>query len=334
LASNGFEVLRDAYLSWAQLAREQYQAGVEAARDTPPAYACVDEVIACGMGGSGIVGDYLAKLSDAYGGVPVSTIRSTVPPRRAGRRTLVLGVSFSGKTVETIRCVESAADAGSLVAVVSGAGPLYERAEARGWPAVRVPQGPAARSMFAALLYAAIGFLKGLGLLSIPYAEIESSFTALADAGVEDEAIRVASSLKDASLVLVVTGWELAPLSLRAVQEFAENSKKPGIPVYAPEALHNFIEGLDRLSTIGGVRALVIDWNGYSARPLFEHLAARVSERVGATRLEVRRAGVIHALAWATLVVGLASIHVARLEGVNPLETPFIKEARSVAERM
>ncbi|WP_048191229.1 SIS domain-containing protein [Pyrolobus fumarii] len=331
---NGFEQLRDAYLSWPSLARESLEEGANAASKAPGAYACVDEVVVCGVGGSGVVGEYLQKVSDIYGGVPISVAKSTLAPRRAGRRTLALGVSFSGTTVETIKCVEAAADAGALVAVVSGKGPLASRAEARGWVYMRVPQGPAARSMFAALFYTALGFLRGLGLVSVPRGEVEASITALADAKIEDEAVKTAEVLRGSKLVVVTAGWELAPVATRAVQELAENSKKVGIPVYTPEALHNFIESVDVLGTIEGARVLALDWKGYTARKLYDHLVSKLSSVVGTVRVSIEQAGVLQALAWSTLFVGLASIHLARIEGADPQQIPKIKEARKVAESL
>ncbi len=327
--TSGFEALREAYLSWPSLAREGLEEGATAAERASSSYGCVEEVVVCGVGGSGVVGEYLSRLSEVYGGVPVYTARSLQPPRFTGRRTLVLGVSFSGATVETIRCVEGAAQGGARVAVVSGKGPLLERAEAHGWVTMRVAKGPAARSMFASLFYTALGFLAKLGLLLVPRSDVEASITALARGGVEDEAARLAEQLLGSRLVVIAAGWELAPVAVRAHQELAENSKKASIVAYSPESLHNLIEGLRSLEGLGNTAALLLRWRGYTARPLYEYLEEVVSS-VAPKRavVELGEPGLLAAMMRATLLVGLASIHLARLEGIDPAEIPRIKEAR------
>ena len=330
----GFEQLRDAYLSWPSLARSALEESSRAAGEAPGAYSCVDEVVVCGVGGSGVVGEYLSKLSEYYGGVPIYVSRGMVAPRRVGRRTLVLGVSFSGSTVETIRCVESAADLGAKIAVVTGKGQLYERARAHGWLAVTVPQGPAARSMFASLLYSALGLLNGLGLLSVSGREVEQSIVALADVGIEDRAKAVAEKLQGKRLVLIATGYALSPLSLRTAQELAENSKKMAVPLYAPEALHNYIEGTRSIEALEGVAVLAYRWPGYTGKQLYEYLVKILSQAGETHEVEIAQPGLLQALAWGTLFAGLMTIHLARLEGIDPLEIPRIREARRIARSM
>ena len=330
----GFEQLRDAYLSWPSLARDALEESSRVSREAPGAYSCVDEVVACGVGGSGVVGEYLAKLSEYYGGVPVSVVRGMVAPRRVGRRTLVLGVSFSGSTIETIRCVESAARHGAKIAVVTGKGQLYERARANGWLTVTVPQGPAARSMFASLFYSALGLLNNLGLLSIPGSEVEQSIVALADVNIEDRAKSLAEKLQGRRLILVASGYALSPLSLRTAQELAENAKKMAVPLYAPEALHNFIEGVRSIEALEGVAVVAYKWPGYTGKPLYEHLVKILSQAGETHEVEVSQPGLLQALAWGTLLAGLMTIHLAKLEGIDPLEIPRIKEARRIASQL
>ncbi len=330
--ADGFEELRSAYLSWRSLAERGLEEGGRAARDSPPGYTSVSAIVACGVGGSGIVGDYLAKLSEQYGGVPVYTVRGTEPPIFASRDTLVLGVSFSGETLETIRCVRQAQRRGAKVAVVAGPGRLSKLAGEEGWPAARVEKGPAARSMFASLFYTALGFLTSLGLIHTPSSAIRESLEALEGSSAEDEAVRIAEALRGTRLVLVAAGWELAPVALRVQQELAENAKKASLALYSPESLHNMIEGIRSLEGMEQVAALLIDWDGYTAGSLYEYLSAHVSKTASRSASIRVRGGLLAAMLRATLVAGLASIHLARLEDIDPASIPRIKDARRLAE--
>src|SRR5581483_9465400 len=59
-------------------------------------------VLVVGMGGSAIGGDYLGAWADAEGKVPILVSRAYELPHWVDRDTLVLAVSYSGKTEETL----------------------------------------------------------------------------------------------------------------------------------------------------------------------------------------------------------------------------------------
>jgi len=129
---------------WGRAARESFEAGLQL--ELPPAYAAASEVVVCGMGGSGAAGDYLATLSAWYGGVPVHVVKGPNLPRWASRGTLVVAVSFSGNTRETLNCAREAAEAGSMLLAVTRGGRLGEWAEGNGYPVARLSYAPAPRA--------------------------------------------------------------------------------------------------------------------------------------------------------------------------------------------
>ncbi|HZD67043.1 MAG TPA: SIS domain-containing protein, partial [Acidimicrobiales bacterium] len=100
----------------------------------------IENVVVLGMGGSGVAGDVLVGVAGPYLPVPVTVVKSYLPPAFVGPASLVFAVSFSGDTEETVEAAEEAlAQQGRLV-VVTGGGRLEEMARRAEAPLVRVPR--------------------------------------------------------------------------------------------------------------------------------------------------------------------------------------------------
>src|SRR5262245_2387804 len=89
-----------------------------------PARDGIDAVLVSGMGGSGISGDVLAAVAGGVCPVPIVVHKDYEVPGFVGPRTLVLAVSCSGNTEETVTVAEAAVAAGASVVAVSQGGKL------------------------------------------------------------------------------------------------------------------------------------------------------------------------------------------------------------------
>lgn len=79
-------------------------------------------VVVCGMGGSGIAGDVLAAVAGIGSPVPVFTHRGYGLPAWVGPMDLVMAVSCSGTTEETLSSLEEAVRRGCRLLVVARSG--------------------------------------------------------------------------------------------------------------------------------------------------------------------------------------------------------------------
>ena len=87
----------------------------------PPDYRDVENVVITGMGGSAIGGSLVEGYAEADCPVPVSVWRGYGLPQFVGPRTLVIGVSYSGNTEETLSALKAARAAGArLIAIRTG----------------------------------------------------------------------------------------------------------------------------------------------------------------------------------------------------------------------
>ncbi|MEM4527778.1 MAG: bifunctional phosphoglucose/phosphomannose isomerase, partial [Desulfurococcaceae archaeon] len=76
-----------------------------------------NKITIAGMGGSGIVGDYIATLAITNNNYkyPVYVVKSHVIPGFVDSETLFIAVSYSGNTVETLKATGQAIKRGAYV---------------------------------------------------------------------------------------------------------------------------------------------------------------------------------------------------------------------------
>jgi len=79
-------------------------------------------LVVAGMGGSGIAGDVVAAVTGSSCAVPVIVTRGYRPPGWVGPLDLVIAVSCSGETEETIATADEAVRRGARVVTAARAG--------------------------------------------------------------------------------------------------------------------------------------------------------------------------------------------------------------------
>jgi len=212
-------------------------------------------VVICGMGGSGIAGDILAGIAGLGSPVPILTHRGYGLPAWVGPVDLVVAVSCSGSTEESLSALEEAVRRGCRLLVVGRSGSPLDDLGQRG-RAVFVPvtQGRQPRASVWALSTPLIVAGHALGLLHAPVEVVEAAAVTLeqvagrcrpdADSLV-NPAKRLALDL-DGALPVV---WGASPMTASAAYRFAcqlnENAKLPAVWGVLPEADHNQVVAFD-----------------------------------------------------------------------------------------
>lgn len=270
-----------------------------------------------GMGGSGIIGDVLTKLLIRILDIPILTIKDYVLPKFIGKGWLVVALSYSGETLETIMAFTEAVKRGATTSVVASGGRLMAMAEKVRNPRIVVEGGHTPRSAFPALLAGTINLINSLLDLGL---SIERGVEILRDQGAIEIAEDLASFLLTGIPVFVVTE-DLYPLALRAKNEFNENSKVVGKVEVLPEWGHNDIMGWE-----GGC--------GEWFRPvLFKvdsnliDFAANYLKELGYDLkiLIISKSNYLETILYGSWIVGLSSVILAKLREIDPEETNSIK---------
>ncbi|MEU6426041.1 SIS domain-containing protein [Microbispora sp. NPDC046973] len=251
-------MLRSVASSAAQV-RAAYRSAVEngvarAGRDGRPR-----AIVVAGMGASALVGDVLEALCRYGAPVPVVTVRGHRLPGWVGAADLVIAVSRSGRTEETVAVAAEAVRRGcALVGTGAPDTPLSALVERAGGP--YVPVGGATgvagqpRATLWSLMVPPILVAAALGLVPAGESEFESVAKRL-----EDLAHRCRPSSESfinpgKALAMELAGtlpvvWGTSPLAAVAAHRLAarlsEDAGYPAIWGELPEAAHNQIVTFD-----------------------------------------------------------------------------------------
>jgi glucose/mannose-6-phosphate isomerase len=212
-------------------------------------------IVVSGMGGSGIAGDMLAAVCGPGSAVQILPVHGYQLPGWVSAADLVIAVSCSGSTEETLAAAEDAVRRGCRLMGVGGAGsPLAGLAEQARAPFVPVQSAGMPRSTLWALSVPLIGVAARFGLCDASPQAHEAAAAVLE--GISQRCRPDSDSFVNPGkgLALELAGtlpmiWGTSPLAGVAAYRFAcqlnENAKYPAIHGVLPEANHNQVVAFD-----------------------------------------------------------------------------------------
>lgn len=101
----------------------------------------ITNVVLAGMGGSALAADVIKALIVNELTVPLEVVKGYDLPAYVGQNTLVIAISHSGNTEETLSCYDQARERGSIMAAMATGGRLFERAERDNVVRSQIPVG-------------------------------------------------------------------------------------------------------------------------------------------------------------------------------------------------
>jgi len=212
-----------------------------------------------GMGGSGFSGDIIKALTADEIKIPVAVVKGYDLPAFIGKGWLVMAVSYSGNTEETISAVKKAIDQGSEIIVKCSGGKLERLAQNFGYTLVKIPSGLQPRGAIGYLFYPAYLALKELGFIEIKAEDEEEAFKMIKDKSVtynrnnpaeKNLAKKLAIDIGDRLPIIYGTEGIYTALAYRLKCEINENGKTPCWWHDFSELNHNETVGWERLSDI------------------------------------------------------------------------------------
>jgi len=212
-------------------------------------------IVVTGMGGSGVAGDMLSAVCGPGSATQVVTVHDYWLPGWVGTADLVIAVSCSGATEETLLTAEEAVRRGCpLVGVGSAGSPLALLAEQARAPFVPVQSAGMPRSTLWGLSVPLMVIADRLGVAEIPRAGLEATADELERISLlcRPENESVVNPAKTLALELVgklPMIWGSSPLAGVAATRFGtqlnENAKYPAVPGVLPEVNHNQVVVFD-----------------------------------------------------------------------------------------
>lgn len=216
----------------------------------PPAWANCQQVVFCGMGGSGIVGDILADLPMDDQKISMTVVHDYQVPAWVDKNTLVILASHSGQTKETLTAFKSAAANEAQILIVAEKGQIenlgaHENAIIFDYDYLAPP-----RASIGYQLGGIFGLLKQAQILTgdlTPAISLLNNLNQKYEPQVATQnnlAKNIAFYIFDHVPVIVSSGI-LTAVGRRWKTQLNENAKQAAFTEIMPEAMHNAIEGLD-----------------------------------------------------------------------------------------
>jgi len=239
----------EVYDKWPQIARESFESNQDSVD-----FNGVDHIVFAGMGGSGAIGDMFASILSKTK-IHVNIVKGYLLPQTVDSDTLVVAISVSGNTAETLSVLESAHKLGSKIIAFSSGGKMQEYCTKNKIEHRIIPQYHSARASFTSFLFTILKVLHST--LEIKQYDILESITELenlskkissSDLSDKNPALSLAECLNGIPVIYYPFGLQSA--AIRFKNSLQENAKIHVIAEDLIEVCHNGIMSWEKLSDV------------------------------------------------------------------------------------
>lgn len=209
-------------------------------------------VLIAGMGGSAISGDLVNALVADSSPYPIRVIRGyDLPPCYSGPETLLIALSHSGNTEETLSVASQALERGCTVLAITTGGKLPAIVGAAGGMVWKYDYASPPRAALGWLYGMVLAAFNQLGLApglppqvaeAVSLMRREAAIYGPESPTVQNSAKRLAGQFMERLPVLWASGL-LEPVAQRWKTQINENSKSPAFVDFIPEMNHNGVVG-------------------------------------------------------------------------------------------
>lgn len=338
--------LKSDYEEWPRMSSRIWNA--QSTRDRFSPQRPYARIILTGMGGSGITGEVIADLGREAGSkISFETIKDYHLPNYVNDNTLVVGMSSSGNTEETLSVLSEAYSRG-IDAWTFGSGGLIQNLSQGKWgfKYVKTEMLKVPRSSLPGMFFYVLSELERSGLLEISENDVRDSLNALNVVGQKckalddsNPALKLARELlaPNFSSPLIYASNRTRAAALRARQSINENAKMHLFDGVIPELCHNDIVGWDSASA--RAKKLKSNFKGEPNPALLLRLEddpVEVKTRFQILEEVIRSAGgrVLEAPylrgGYFTKIISMiyyldyCSYYMAIIRGIDPIKTPSI----------
>jgi len=240
-------------------------------------------VVVCGIGGSALPVNVLNTIVKSS--VPVSVHRDYGLPAEANGNSLVICISYSGNTEETISALEEATQRNLKTVCIATGGKVEEICKKTNTPLVKIPSGIQPRSA-TGYIFSVLGkILSNSGIIKDISAEILQAVDKLnsVNSSLEKDGKKLANKLVK-KIPIVYASNNFKALARIWKIKFNENSKIPAFHNYFPELNHNEMVGYTGLKKLGAKNLFVIILQDSTDHP-------RIIKRIKLTSNLIKKSG-------------------------------------------
>jgi glucose/mannose-6-phosphate isomerase len=222
---------------------QQIEEAVELGSSVDFEFKGVKNVCIGGMGGSSIGGELLQNISARYSKIPFFVVRDYNLPRFVNSKTLMIIVSYSGNTEETLSLMDQVSSKAKILCVSSN-GVVADRAKEKKIPLISIPKGYPPRGAIAYLFFPVLEVLRKSDLIKVKKEDIDEVIKVLSD-NMETAKVwaeEVSGRLKE-KLPFVYSVHNFSGVARRWCTQINENSKSLAHFAVFSELNHNEIVG-------------------------------------------------------------------------------------------
>ena len=237
------------YDKWPEIAKKSF----ELQKDTEN-FENIEHIVFGGMGGSGAIGDMFESILSKTK-IHVNVVKGYVLPETVNSNTLVIIVSVSGNTIETISLLKSAKKIGTKIIAFSSGGKIQEYCIKNNIKHILVPKFHSPRATFPSFLYTMLKVLyKTLKIKednirdSIKKLEILQKKINSLNLTESNASLNLAKSIKLIPIIYYPFGLQSA--SIRFKNSLQENAKMHAACEDVIEASHNGIVSWEKKSDV------------------------------------------------------------------------------------
>jgi glucose/mannose-6-phosphate isomerase len=224
----------------------------------------INKIVIFGMGGSAISGD-LARSFIANNNpeieIPITVVRNYQAPNWIDNETLVIAISYSGNTEETITSLNQAMEKTNNIVCITSGGELEQIAKNKNYPLLMIPSGYQPRAALGYLFIAVYNFLISsfckVCTLSRTVIEeqmladlLEARAKVYSELTENNPALSLAKQLVGKQVIVYSSSNVLDIVNLRWRGQLQENAKNLAFGGYLPEMNHNEINSYQFPQTI------------------------------------------------------------------------------------
>lgn len=299
-----------------------------------------NKILVCGMGGSGIAGDLLSQFLFYKSPVPIVSNRFYRVPAWVDSDTLVIVVSYSGNTEETLSACDDALRCDAKCVAVTSDGKLQNQADEENLTRIEVPEDLPPRAA-AAYLFLPLPFVLAEGsnfeapgkkIVDRTCSHLNDMVSELSPDQPDNRAYEIAQNLMG-KLPLVYGSEEITSvLARRFKNQINENAKLFSVYNVLPEMNHNEIMALDHLEANPeryGVIFLRDDGEHARVQKRFEILEDLLDGSVGSlSEIRSRGRSLLARFLTVMLFTDYVSYYLALLNEKDPTSIGYINELK------
>lgn len=311
---------------------KQFRAGLEAAKNIKIRDK-FKGVVVCGMGGSALPGDILEMWLEAYQiGLPLFIHRNYGLPYQIDKDYLVICISYSGNTEETLTAFQQALRKKIPVVAIASGGRLTELCKKKKIPLAKMPSGIVPRLAIGYQFGSLMKILVNAGIIRNELKEVLVLEKILQPKKIKNQAQKLAKSLVN-KIPLIYSSASRKNLAKIWKISFNENAKIMAFSNYFPELSHNEIEGFWQINKklLEGKKIQVIILRDGADSPrilkqmeIIKDLIQKPGIKVEFIDLEGKD---ILEKIFSNIILALwTSYFLAEEYGIDPTQTKFLKE--------